>query len=123
MSDQTQQPTPSPHLARYINLYLTVSLALVAALIYGRYLFKDHFTAAGDSTPAFSYALNFRLAVEDGQWLPRMVVIPRDVTMGAGSIDGTVPTADAPDFQYYSFLQSALAFPFLKMGVPAIKSV
>lgn len=103
--------------------WLPAALLLAVVLIYGRYLPKDHFTASGDFPPAVSYALNYRLAVEDGQWLPRLVVIPRDVSLGLGSIDGTEPTADAPDFQYYGFLQSALAYPFLRLGLPAIKAV
>lgn len=102
---------------------LPASLILAAVLIYGRYLGRDHFTASGDFPPAVSYALNYRLAVDDGQWIPRLVVIPRDISLGLGSIDGTEPTADAPDFQYYAFLQSALAYVFLLLGAPAIKSV
>jgi hypothetical protein len=116
----TGPSTPGPKYAGWAAL---VGLLLTACLIYGRYLPKDHFTASGDFPPAVSYALNYRLAVADGQWLPRLIVIPRDVSLGLGSIDGTVPTADAPDFQYYAFLQSALAYPLLRLGVPGIKAV
>jgi hypothetical protein len=109
---------------RFLASSLAIAgLMLAAFLIYGRYLGRDHFTASGDSTPAVSYALNYRLAVEDGQWLPRLVVIPRDVSLGLGSIDGTVPTADAPDFQYYAFLQSAIAWPLLRVGLPGLKAI
>jgi hypothetical protein len=117
------QPTSRVWRWRSLEWLALGGLVLAAFLIYGRYLNKDHFTASGDFPPAVSYALNYRLAVEDGQWLPRLVVIPRDVSLGLGSIDGTIPTADSPAFQYYGFLQSALAYPFLVFGVPGIKSV
>lgn len=68
------------------NAWAVIGLCLAAVLIYGRYLPKDHFTASGDFPPAVSYALNYRLAVADGQWLPRLVTIPRDVSFGLGSI-------------------------------------
>lgn len=108
---------------RIANWWAVLGLFLAVGLIYGRYLPKDHFTASGDFPPAVSYALNFRLAVEQGQWAPRMITIPRDVSLGLGSRDGTPQTADSPVFQYYSFGQSALAYPFLRLGLPGIKAV
>lgn len=108
---------------RYANASAVAGLVLAAALIYGRYLPKDHFTASGDFPPAVSYALNYRLAVKQGQWVPRMVTIPRDVSLGLGSRDGTLQTADSPVYQYYAFGQSMLAYPFLLLGLPGIKAV
>lgn len=120
LRDQAGPATTQP---RLVNAWALIGLCLAAVLIYGRYLTKDHFTASGDFPPAVSYALNYRIAVADGQWLPRLVIIPRDVSFGLGSIDGTVPTADAPDFQYYGFLQSAAAYPFLMLGFAGLTAV
>jgi hypothetical protein len=106
-----------------LTLCAAVTLALFTVWIYGHYLNRDCFIASGDFPAGVSYALNYKLAVENGQWLPRWVIIAREVSLRLGSIDGTPPTADAPDFQYYGFLQSALAYPFLCKGLSAIKAL
>ncbi len=102
------------------DLWLVLLFFLAAFLIYGRYVFTGSSTATGDFGPAVSYALNFKEAVHQGQWLPRWVVAAREMTLGAGSIDGTPVTPDSPAFQYYAFLQSALAYPLLLLKIPAI---
>ncbi len=112
-----------PRPGHLLDLVGILALLMAVGLIYGRYLPKDHFTASGDFPPAVSYALNYRLAVEQGQWAPRMITIPRDVSLGLGSRDGSPQTADSPVYQYYGFGQSALAYPFLLMGLPGIKAV
>jgi hypothetical protein len=92
-------------------------------LIYGHYLFSGSFTASGDFAPAISYVLNFQKAFADGQWIPRWMIVAREFTFGGGSIDGTIPTLDSPAFQYYGFLQSALAFPLLLLKIPPIPAL
>src|SRR5258708_3466581 len=105
------------------KLSLILLFTVISFLIYWHFVFTGTFTASGDFGPGVSYALNFKEAFNNGQWIPRWVIFPRELTIGGGSIDGTVPTADSPAFQYYAFLQSALAYPFLSIGIPAIVSV
>lgn len=90
-------------------------------LLFGGFVI---YTFAGaDFPPAVSYAMNFKIALEHGQWLPRLVEYAREFQVGTGSVDGVPPTPDAPVFQYYAFLASALSYPFLSLGVPAPNAV
>jgi len=93
---------------------------MMAFGLYGLLIPSGMFNAVGDFSPAVSYALNFKLALADGQWLPRWVIVTREYTFGGGGIDGTIPTEDSPAFLYYGFLESALALPFLIAGVSAL---
>jgi len=102
------------------DLCFLLLFLLLSFCIYGRFVFTGKFAAGGDFPPAVSYAMNFQAAVNNGQWIPRAVIYPREFTFGGGGLDATAPTADAPDFQYYAFLQSALAYPFLVLGIPAL---
>lgn len=109
---------------REISPHLALILCMLFAFgLFGHLIPKGTFNATGDFPPAVSYALNFKLAVADGQWLPRWVVIPREFTFGGGSWDGTTPTADSAAFLYYAFLQSALAFPLLCLGISSVVAV
>ncbi|MDR3491476.1 MAG: hypothetical protein P4M12_05440 [Gammaproteobacteria bacterium] len=105
------------------KLSLILFFTIISFLIYGHFVFTGKFTACGDFGPAVSYALNFKESFNNGQWIPRWVIFPRDVTFGGGSIDGTAPTIDSPVFQYYGFLQSALAYPLISIGISAIVSL
>jgi hypothetical protein len=40
-----------------------------------------------------------------------------------GSVDSTPVTPDAPNFQYYGFFPSVLAYPFLAWGIPGPEAV
>jgi hypothetical protein len=105
------------------RISLVFIFATISLLIYGHFVFMNKFTASGDFGPAVSYALNFKEAINNGQWIPRWIVNTRELTLGAGSIDGTPLLTDSPVFQYYAFLQSALAYPFLLIGISAITSI
>lgn len=105
------------------NLDALAICLIMAFGLYAHLAVRDTFNATGDFPPAVSYALNFKLAVANGQWLPRWVIITREFTFGGGAIDGTTPTADSPIFLYYYFLSSALAFPLLSLGVSSVVAV
>ncbi|MBI5132488.1 MAG: hypothetical protein HZA66_23865 [Rhodopseudomonas palustris] len=83
--------------------------------LYGGFLWRTY--AGADFPPAVSYAMNFKIALDHGQLPPRLVEFPREFQLGGGTVDGTPPTPDAPVFQYYAFLPSALAYPFLSAGI------
>jgi hypothetical protein len=91
---------------------------IIAFGLYSHLLIQRTFNG-GDFPPAAGYALQFKLAVLDGQWLPRWIVVPREFTFGGGSVDGTTPTAGSPAFLYYGFLQSALSLPLLFLRASA----
>jgi len=83
--------------------------------LYGGFILRTY--AGADFPPAVSYALNFQIALDHGQLPPRMVEFPREFQLGMGTVDHTPPTPDAPVFQYYAFLPSALAYPWLSFGI------
>lgn len=95
--------------------------AIGCVWLYGGFLF--HTYAGADFPPAVSYALNFQIALDHGQFPPRLVETAREFQLGLGTVDGTPATPDAPVFQYYAFLPSALAYPFLTAGVPGPEAV
>jgi hypothetical protein len=110
-------------LNRLSNLDALAICMIMSFGLYAHLAVQGTFNATGDFPASVSYPLNFKLAVADGQWLPRWVVIPREFTFGGGSLDGTTPTADSPAFLYYAFLQSALAFPLLCLGISSVVAV
>lgn len=66
------------------DCWAVVLLASGCACMYGRYVLTDHISAGGDFPTGMSYALNFRKAFDDGQWLPRWLVVAREGTLGGG---------------------------------------
>jgi hypothetical protein len=99
------------------HLVPVITLVLASFWLYGGFLFRTY--TGGDFPPAVSYAMNFKIALDHGQIPPRLVELARELQLGKGSADGTAPTPDAPVFQYYAFLSSALAYPLLSIGIPA----
>jgi len=96
-------------------------LLIVCAWLYGGYLKETYI--GGDYIPPVSLALNFKLALEHGQLPPRLVETARVLYPGGGSTDGIPPVSDMPVFQYYGFLTSALAYPFLIAGIKSARAV
>jgi hypothetical protein len=54
--------------------------------------------------------INFKAALDEGQWIPRLQPYPRD-------------SPDAPTFQYYGFLASAAPQPFLYSGFTVLHAL
>lgn len=98
-------------------------LFVVCAWLYGGYLREGMYTGNGDFLPAASLALNFKLALDHGQFPPRLVETAREGLPGAGPYDGVPPTSDVPVFQYYGFLTGALTYPFLEAGIKGARAV
>jgi len=97
------------------HAWAIAALLLGCFWLYGGFLWRTY--AGADFPPAVSYAMNFKIALDHGQVPPRLVEFPREFQLGSGTVDGTPPTPDAPVFQYYAFLPSALAYPFLSAGI------
>jgi len=102
---------PSPSRAVVWGSVLLLSTVLSLA-VYGRWLFYRAVpsTPAQDLAKHVAMALNFKAAVADGQWIPRLQIH-----------HPLVP--DAPVFQYYGFMTGLSAFVFLLLGLSGMRSV
>jgi hypothetical protein len=96
---------------------------IMTFVLYCHLFIRGKYFSGGDFPPAVSIAMNFKLALADGQWLPRWIIVSREFTFGGGGLDATTPTADSPFFIYYGFLLGVLAQPFMLLRIHPVMAV
>lgn len=92
-----------------------VALLLVSIGLYG--VLGWPIVGSSDILNHLHLVSRFAESFLQGQVIPRTVVAPLMFP------DATLPTSDVPTFQYYGFLEGALALPFLLAGFSAVRAV
>jgi hypothetical protein len=94
------------------NIGVVCLLGLIAFASCGQLLILPHLphTPNDDLARHAAFALNFREALREGQFIPRLQPNPDDFP-------------DSPVFKYYGFLSAAVSQIGLRLGIPAFKAV